>query len=318
MTGYIIRRLIIGVIVLLIVSMLVFVVLRELPGDPIFLYIAENRYTSLTPEDLQALRVQYGLDRSLPVQYVQWLNKVVHGDFGTSILYRNNVAGLIKGALPITISLSVLAMLVSAFLGILFGALSALRRGKWLDSVVTMWANLGITAPGFWVAIIMMYIFALKLHWLPPFGYTSPFTDFGMYVKQAIMPVICLAIFPIGALTRQTRSSMLEVIRQDYIRTAWSKGLRERVIVIRHMLKNALIPIVTLLGMQLRQVFSGAVIIETVFNIPGMGRLSVDALFSRDFIVVQDVVLIISAIVVLTNILVDVAYGVVDPRIRYS
>jgi peptide/nickel transport system permease protein len=318
MTGYIVRRLITGLVVLIVVSMLVFVVLRELPGDPIFLYISENRYSSLTPENIQALRVQYGLDRSLPVQYLDWLNHIVHGDFGTSILYRNSVSGLIKGALPITISLSILAMLVSALLGILFGALSALRRGKWLDSVVTMLANVGITAPGFWVAILMMYVFALKLHWLPPFGYTSPFTDFGMFTRQAIMPVFCLAIFPIGALTRQTRSSMLEVMRQDYIRTAWSKGLKEQTIVIRHMLKNALIPIVTLLGIQLRQVFSGAVIIETVFNIPGMGRLSVDALFSRDFIIVQDVVLIISAIVILSNLLVDVAYGMVDPRIRYG
>ncbi len=318
MAGYIVRRLIIGLVVLILVSMIIFIVLRELPGDPLFLYIAENKFSSLTPADIQELRAQYGLDRSLPVQYFDWLNHIVHGDFGTSVLYRNSVAGLIKGALPITISLSLFAMIISAIIGILFGALSALRRGKWLDSVVTILANIGITAPGFWVAIIMMYVFGLKLHWLPPFGYTSPTTDFGMFARQAVMPVICLAIFPIGALTRQTRSSMLEVMRQDYIRTAWAKGLKERMIVIRHMLKNALIPIITLLGMQLRQVFSGAVIIETVFNIPGMGRLSVDALFSRDFIVVQDVVLIISAIVILSNLLVDVAYGVVDPRIRYG
>jgi len=298
--------------------MLVFIVLRELPGDPLFLYIADNRYSSLTPEDIHDLRVQFGLDRSLPVQYVDWLNRLVHGDFGTSVLYRNSVADLIKGALPITVSLSLLAMLVSAIIGIVLGALSALRRGKWPDTVATMLANIGITAPGFWVAIILMFIFGLKLRWLPPFGYTSPFTDFGMFTRQAIMPIICLAIFPIGALTRQTRSGMLEVMRQDYIRTAWSKGLKEQVIVIRHMLKNALIPIITLLGMQLRQVFSGAVIIETVFNIPGMGRLSVDALFSRDFIIVQDVVLIISAIVILSNLFVDVAYGIIDPRIRYG
>ena len=318
MAGYIVRRLIIGLIVLIVVSMLVFIVLRELPGDPLFLYIADNRYSSLTPEDIHDLRVQFGLDRSLPVQYVDWLNRLVHGDFGTSVLYRNSVADLIKGALPITVSLSLLAMLVSAIIGIVLGALSALRRGKWPDTVATMLANIGITAPGFWVAIILMFIFGLKLRWLPPFGYTSPFTDFGMFTRQAIMPIICLAIFPIGALTRQTRSGMLEVMRQDYIRTAWSKGLKEQVIVIRHMLKNALIPIITLLGMQLRQVFSGAVIIETVFNIPGMGRLSVDALFSRDFIIVQDVVLIISAIVILSNLFVDVAYGIIDPRIRYG
>ncbi len=316
MTGYIVRRLITGLIVLILVTMLIFIILRELPGDPIYLYVAEKQVTSL--EELQALRVQYGLDKPLPVQYANWLNDILQGDFGKSILFRMEVSGLIKEALPITVSLSVLSLIISAIFGILLGTLSALRRGKWIDTVATMLANLGITAPGFWIAILMMYFFALKLQWLPPYGYTSPLESFGGYLKQAIMPVICLAIFPIGALTRQTRSSMLEVIRQDYIRTAWSKGLRERIIVIRHMLKNALIPIITLLGMQLRGVFSGAVVIETVFNIPGMGRLSVDALFSRDFIVVQDIVLIISAIVILSNLLVDIAYGVVDPRIRYS
>ncbi len=318
MTAYIIRRLLIGLIVLVVVSMLVFVVLRELPGDPLFLYIAENKYTSLTPEDIHDLRVQYGLDKSIPEQYAVWVNKLLHGDLGSSVMFHMNVADLIRKALPITVSLSLVSIIVAAILGITFGAISALRRGKWADAVVTMLANLGITAPGFWLAIILMFIFALKLGWLPPYGYVSPFADFGQYVKHAIMPVVCLAIFPIGALTRQTRSSMLEVIRQDYIRTAWSKGLKERVIVIRHMLKNALIPIITLVGMQLRMVFSGAVVIETVFNIPGMGRLSVDALFSRDFMIVQDVVLIISAIVILANLLVDVAYGVVDPRIRYN
>jgi len=318
MTAYIIRRLLIGLIVLVVVSMLVFVVLRELPGDPLFLYIAENRYESLTPADLQALRVEYGLDKSIPEQYAVWVGKLLHGDLGASVMYHMNVADLIRKALPITVSLSLVSIIVAAILGITFGAISALRRGKWADAVVTMLANLGITAPGFWLAIILMFVFALKLGWLPPYGYVSPFTDFGQYVKHAIMPVVCLAIFPIGALTRQTRSSMLEVIRQDYIRTAWSKGLRERIIVIRHMLKNALIPIITLVGMQLRMVFSGAVVIETVFNIPGMGRLSVDALFARDFMIVQDVVLIISAIVILANLLVDVAYGVVDPRIRYN
>jgi peptide/nickel transport system permease protein len=318
MTAYIIRRLLIGVLVLIVVSMLVFVVLRSLPGDPLFLYIADQQFKSLTPQDIHDLRVQYGLDKSVPEQYAVWMGRVLHGDFGASVMFHMNVADLIRKALPITVSLSVVSIVVAAILGITFGAISALRRGKWADTVVTMLANLGITAPGFWVAIILMFVFALKLGWLPPYGYVSPFEDFGGYVKHAIMPIICLAIFPIGALTRQTRSSMLEVIRQDYIRTAWSKGLKERVIVVRHMLKNALIPIITLVGMQLRMVFSGAVVIETVFNIPGMGRLSVDALFSRDFMVVQDVVLIISAIVILVNLVVDIGYGVVDPRIRYS
>jgi peptide/nickel transport system permease protein len=206
-------------------------------------------------------------------------------------------------------------MLVSAIIGIVLGALSALRRGKWPDTVATMLANIGITAPGFWVAIILMFIFGLKLRWLPPFGYTSPFTDFGMFTRQAIMPIICLAIFyrrsnPPDALR------YAEVMRQTI---SAPPGLKAQGAGHRYPAhaENALSRLL-LCGMQLRQVFSGAVIIETVFNIPGMGRLSVDALFSRDFIIVQDVVLIISAIVILSNLFVDVAYGIIDPRIRYG
>jgi peptide/nickel transport system permease protein len=318
MTGYIVRRLIIALIVLILVSMLVFTILRFLPGDPIFLYIQENIFESLTPEVMHELRVQYGLDKSLPEQYFVWITGILHGDFGKSILYRMSVLKMISQALPVTISLSIPALFISAILGISFGTISALRRGKWMDTVATMLANLGITAPSFWVGILLMYLLALKLGWLPPYGYVSPFTDFGMYIKKAIMPVICLSIFPIGALTRQTRSSMLEVVRQDYIRTAWSKGLQERVIVTRHALKNALIPVVTLLGMQVRSVIGGMVVIETVFNVPGVGRMSVEALFSRDFIVVQAIVLMTATIVILSNLAVDIAYGFFDPRIRYN
>jgi peptide/nickel transport system permease protein len=318
MSSYIIRRLIIALVVLILVSMLVFAILRFLPGDPIFLYIQENTFEKLTPEVMQELRVQYGLDKSVPEQYFVWISSVFRGDFGTSILYRMSVLQMISQALPVTISLGLPALIISAILGISFGTISALRRGKWEDTAATTAANLGITAPSFWVGVLLMYVLALKLNWLPPYGYTSPFADFGMYVKKAIMPVICLSIFPIGALTRQTRSSMLEIIRQDYIRTAWSKGLKERTIVVRHALKNALIPVITLLGMQVRSVIGGMVVIETVFNVPGVGRMSVEALFSRDFIVVQAIVLLTSTIVVLSNLFVDIAYGFFDPRIKYS
>jgi peptide/nickel transport system permease protein len=179
-------------------------------------------------------------------------------------------------------------------------------------------SNIGITIPIFWLGIILIYVFAVKLDLLPVCGYISPFQDFWMSIRMIIMPVVCLAVFTIGAVARQTRSSLLEVTRQDYIRTAWSKGLSERLVVFRHILKNGFIPVVTLAGMQLSNILGGEVLIEQVFNIPGMGRLAVDAIMSLDYAVIQGVVLLITIMVVLVNLLVDISYGWLDPRIRYS
>jgi peptide/nickel transport system permease protein len=228
------------------------------------------------------------------------------------------VGRLISERLPVTIHLGALALMISAITGIFFGVICALRRGKWIDSVITIMANIGITVPSFWIGILLIYVLSLQLNWLPTYGYTSPFDDFWLGTRQLIMPVFCLSLFSIASLTRQTRSSMLEVVRQDYIRTAWAKGLKERRIVIKHTVKNALIPVITTLGMQVGLVFGGAVLIETVFNIPGMGRLMKDAVFGHDYQVVQAGVLIIAIVVVITNILVDISYGWFDPRIRYN
>jgi peptide/nickel transport system permease protein len=214
--------------------------------------------------------------------------------------------------------LGILSVLLSAIVGITFGVLCALRRGTWIDTVFTLLANIGITAPSFWVGIILIYFLALKLSLLPVYGYTSPFTDFWLSTRQVILPVFCLSLFSIASLTRQARSSTLEVIRQDYIRTAWAKGLRERSIVMTHVIKNSLIPVVTMLGMQVGFVFGGSVLIESVFNIPGIGRLMRDAVFTQDYQIVQSGVLIIAAVVVFANILVDISYGWFDPRIRYG
>jgi peptide/nickel transport system permease protein len=318
MTAYIIRRLFMGIIVLVMVTIFVFSVMRLLPGDPLTLYIGQNELGNLTPEQMDKLRHEFGLDQSPPVQYVRWIGGVVRGDFGLSIFYKDNVGHLIAQRIPVTIYLGALSLIFSAMLGILFGVICALRRGKWLDTVFTVLANIGITVPSFWVGILLMYFLSLKLNLLPTFGYTSPFTNFWLSTRQIIMPVFCLSLFSIASLTRQTRSSMLEVVRQDYIRTAWAKGLRERVIVIRHTIKNALIPVVTQLGLHVGIVFGGSVLIETIFNIPGMGRLMRDSIFGHDYQVVQGGVLVIAMIVVLVNIVVDISYGWFDPRIRYS
>ena len=318
MTAYIVRRLLLGLIVLIMVTILVFLLMHLLPGDPILLYLGESEMGSLTEGQLDNLRHQYGLDKPLVVQYLDWINGVVHGNFGNSIFYQEEVAPLIAQRLPITFNLGVFAFIIGAFFGIFFGVICALRRGKWLDNVVTVLANTGITVPTFWVGILLIYVLSLKLSLLPSYGYTSPFDDFWLNIKQLIMPVFCLSLFSIAALTRQTRSSMLEVVRQDYIRTAWAKGLREREIVVRHMLKNALIPIITSMGMHVSMIFGGSVLIETVFNIPGMGRLMADAAFGHDYQVVQAGVFIIAIVIVMSNIIVDISYGWLDPRIRYS
>jgi peptide/nickel transport system permease protein len=319
MTAYIIRRLLLGVIILLLVTIMVFLAMRLLPGDPLIIFISQSQVEMFTPEQLADLRAEYGLDKSLPVQYISWLGNILQGDMGKSIIFMGQDVGyLISNKLPITIYFGAMSFIVSAFFGIIFGVICALRRGKWIDSVVTISANIGITLPAFWVGILMMYLFSLSLHWLPTSGYIAPTENLGQSLRAAIMPVICLSLFSVASLTRQTRSAMLEVVSQDYIRTAWSKGLRERVIIFRHTIKNAMIPVVTILGLQVGLVFGGSVLIETVFNIPGMGRLMAESLFSHDYQIVQAGTLVIAMVVVLSNLVVDISYGWFDPRIRYG
>lgn len=318
MGAYIIRRLFMGVIIMLIVSIMVFLFMRLLPGDPLIVYISRSDMTDLSPEQMQRLKQKFGLDKPMPIQYVNWIAGIFHGDFGTSLYYNENVERLIAERLPITAYLGFMAFLLSGILGISFGVICAVRRGTWIDTVVTFLANIGITMPAFWLGIILIYLIALKAGLLPVHGYTSPFEDFWLSVKQAIMPVLCLSLFSIASLTRLTRSSMLEVVEQDYIRTAWSKGLGERLIILRHTMKNALIPVITVMGLQIAFIFGGSVLIETVFNIPGIGRLMTQSVMEQDFQVVQAGTLIIAAVVVFANLMVDISYGWLDPRIRYE
>jgi peptide/nickel transport system permease protein len=298
--------------------MLVFLLMRLLPGDPLMVYLSSGEIQNMTQADIQALKHELGLDRSLAVQYYSWIKGVLQGDMGTSFILHEKVGPLIKDILPITAYIGSLAFVIGSILGVFFGVICALRRGTWIDTVVTVLANLGITVPAFWVGILLIYFLALQLNWLPVSGYTSPFDDPGLSLRQITMPGFCLAIGPVAGLARQTRSSMLEVVQQDYIRTAWSKGLRERMIVVRHQIKNALIPVVTIMGMQVGVIFGGSVLIETVFNIPGVGRLMTNAVFQQDYQIVQAGVLIMATVVILSNLAVDITYGWLDPRIRYT
>jgi peptide/nickel transport system permease protein len=318
MVSYIIRRIMQSLIVILIVTVLVFMGMRLLPGDPIYMLINRNTMETITQEQIDQIKREAGLDRSLAVQYFEWMGGIFKGQLGNSILTKQPITKDLKQRVPITIYLGSLAFLISIIVGIPAGIVSAIRRGTWLDTIVTTLANIGITVPIFWLGIILMYLFAVRLNWLPTSGFTSPFDNFWLSTKQVIMPVFCMSIFAIAGNCRQARSSMLEVLRQDYIRTAWSKGLKERAIIISHALKNSLIPIVTLAGMGIAGIFSGSVIVEQVFNIPGMGRLAVDSLWAMDYTYTQGLTLILTSIIVLANLLIDLSYGWLDPRVRYA
>jgi peptide/nickel transport system permease protein len=316
MITYIVRRILASIIVLIIVSMVVFVVMRLLPGDPVRMLVGQNG--AYTEEQVIQLREQLGLNRPIYIQYIHWVGNIFHGDLGRSITTGEPVTKEIFRRIPITLHLGLLAFMLALIIGIFSGIICAVTRGSLADTIVTTFSNIGITIPSFWLGLMLMYILSFKLKLLPIMGYTSPFEDFWLSAKQLIMPVFCLALFSIASITRQTRSSMLEVMKQDYIRTAYSKGLRERIIIIKHALINGLIPITTYCGLILSMIIGGSVIIETVFNVPGMGRLAVSSIFSQDYPYIQGIILIIATFIMVINLLVDIAYGWLDPRIRYS
>jgi len=318
LTSYIIRRLFLGLITLILITIIVFLVMRLLPGDPLILYLSAGEMGQMTPDQVQQMKHKFGLDKSLTLQYVSWIGNVLRGDLGESIFYDTSVVALVRERLPVTLHLGIAAFIIGNFFGILFGVVCALRRGSWIDTVITLLANIGITLPSFLIAILLMYLLSLQLRWLPTTGYTSPFTNFWLSTKQIIMPVFCMSLFTIAAQCRQTRSSMLEVIKQDYIRTAWAKGLGELRITMKHALKNALIPVIIVMGLQVSVIFGGSVLIETIFAIPGVGRLMASSVLQQDFMVVQAVVLLVGMVVVLANLAVDLSYGWFDPRIRFD
>jgi peptide/nickel transport system permease protein len=311
MIAYIIRRLLQGAIIILLVTLISFLLLQLIPGDPVRVMLG----TEATEDEIQRLRHELWLDRPVVIQYLHWLSNVFQGNFGKSIIYKDEITTLAAQRLPVTLHLGFVGLLFS-LLGIPVGVVSAIRRGRFADSILTTFANIGISIPIFWLGILGIYLFGLALGWLPIQGYTSPFEDFWTSCQKAFMPAVCLAVIPLAGIARQARSSMLEVIRQDYIRTARSMGLKEHVVIISHALKNSLIPVVTLLGTHVRLLLGGSVLVETVFNIPGMGRLIVRGVFDSDFIIVQFGILVIAFIVTLTNLLVDISYGWLDPRTR--
>ncbi len=314
MHTFILRRLTETAVSVIIVSIIAFSLVQLVPGDPVLSLVG----TETQEEEIQRLRQEMGFDKPLVVQYARWVSKVAKGDFGMSIRYKERVNRLIAESAPISLFLGAVSFVIGMLIGIPAGIITAIRRGKLLDSVITACSNIGIAIPVFWLGVLLIYIFGVHLGWLPVSGYTSPFENLSLSLRKMVMPVACLSLFQIAILARQTRSSMLEVIQQDYIRTAWSKGLSEKMVIIRHALKNAFIPVITVGGVLVAQLIGGAVLTETIFNIPGMGRLIVTGVLQNDYVVVQGCTLIVALVVALSNLIVDISYAWLDPRIRLN
>jgi peptide/nickel transport system permease protein len=309
---FLLRRVLTAIPTLLIVTVMVFAIQRALPGDPALILAGEQR----DPQVIAHIRERYRLDEPVPVQYLAWLTQVFRGDLGTSIRTNQSVTELILAKLPVTVELALLSILVAVLIAIPAGVLSAVRKNTAIDYAGTMFALSGLSIPNFWLGIMLILLISVQWDLLPASGYVSFQEDLVGNLQRMLMPAFVLGTGLAAVLMRQMRSAMLEVLKQDYVRTAQAKGLRQYRVVVRHAVRNALLPVVTILGLQMGALLSGAVLTEQVFTIPGFGKLVVDAVFNRDYAVVQGVVLFTAASYILINLLVDVAYALLNPRIE--
>ncbi len=305
MTAYLIKRFLLAIPVLLVTSLLVFLALHLSPGDPVDVIAGP-----LAPQAVRdRIRTQLGLDRPLPIQFVIYMSNVVRGDLGDSILNHRSVREMIAAKLPITAELGLASFALTYLLAIPLGVIAALNRNSFSDWFTMILALIGVSMPGFWLALILIYTFAVYLRWLPPTGYSS--------LKYLILPALALGLPRVGQVARITRSSMLEVVGQDYMRTARAKGLAEMVVVVRHALRNALIPVISLVGLDLGYIIGGTVVIESIFARTGIGDMMVRAIYSRDFPVLQGCMFVLTVAIILGNIIADICYVIIDPRIRH-
>ncbi len=305
MTAYLVKRALFAIPVLLLTALLVFSALHLAGGDPVMLLVPAT-----APQHVRdAVRAKLGLDQPLPIQFVKYMSHALRGDLGQSILSRRPVSELILEKLPVTVELGIAAFALAYALALPLGIIAALNRNKFLDWSSMIVALIGVSMAGFWLGLMLMYFFSAQLKWLPPTGHGG--------LKYLILPTLALALPRVGRIARITRSSLLEVIGQDYIRTARAKGLAERATVMRHALRNALIPIISLMGLDLGYIIGGSVVIEAVFARPGIGDMMLRAIYSRDFPVLQGCMFVLTLAIILSNILADLTYAVVDPRIRH-
>ncbi len=316
MRTYVLRRSLLAIPTLLLSSLLIFSIMRVLPGDIIYTVLGDT-LVNVPQSEIEALKKEVGLDKPLYEQYVTWIAAAMKGDLGKSLRYRQPVSDMIASRLPVTLELGVLALLLSVIVGIPVGVLAALRQDTLADYAFRGFAIANLSVPSFWLATLVVVLPAIWFRYTPPLAYVSFFDNPIENLKLLIAPAIILGLATSATKVRMTRAMMLEVMRNDYIRTAWAKGLPERVIIYRHALKNALIPVITLFGLQVTAILGGTVIMESVFSLPGMGRLLIEAITYRDYTVVQGIALLIVVWVVITNLLVDLSYGFLDPRVRF-
>jgi peptide/nickel transport system permease protein len=310
---YVLKRLLVAGSSLAIASLVVFSLPRLLPGDAVQLMLEERAYG----KDLEDLRAKLGLDRPIYVQYFEWSGRAIQGQLGESLWTKRPVLEELARRLPVSLELGLLALLFSVSIALPIGILAAVRQDSLADYLARSLAILGLSIPGFWIATLVIFLPSLWWNWSPPIQFTEFSRDPWAHVAQFIIPAFILGIASAAAIMRLTRAQLLEVLRQDYVRTAWAKGVRERTVVLKHSLKNALIPVITVLGIQIAQILGNTVIFETIFGLPGIGRFLFEAINQRDYPVIQGVNLLIVSVVVLMNLVVDACYAYLDPRIRY-
>ncbi|MBV9896566.1 MAG: ABC transporter permease [Chloroflexi bacterium] len=313
MTTYLIRRVLAIIPVLFGISVLVFLLVHLIPGDVAQILLG----TQATDQQLETLRRTFGLDRPLPIQYVDWLSHILRGDFGVSFRTNRAVLPDLVARFGVTLQLTLTSMVIAIAVAIPLGVASAQNRGRTSDAVSRVIALLGLSIPNFWLGTLLILFVSLGLHWLPPVGFVSLLDNPWLGLQTLLLPAIALGTAVAAFIMRMVRSSLLEVLRQDYIRTAYAKGLRDQSVLYRHALKNAFIPVLTVIGVQIGYLLGGAVIIESIFSLPGMGRFMLDSISNRDYSIVQGGVLFIALVFCVVNLSVDLVYAWLDPRIRY-
>lgn len=312
MTALLAARIVRMIPLLFIITIAAFSLILLLPGDPAVTLAGDNP----TEDQVERIREAMGLNQPLPVRYLGWLGGVLRGDFGESLFSGASVAGLIVSRLPVTISLAVIAIILAVVIGVPAGILAAARRGSWIDRTVTTLSSAGIAIPSFWLGLMLILLFAVQLGLFPAGGYVPITRGVGPWLQCLILPAIALASTPAAELARHTRSSMISVLEQDYVRTARSKGTPERVVLFKHSLKNAASPVVTILSFQIAFLLGGSVIVEQIFGLPGVGSLAIQSVFQKDFPVLQAIVVITAVIVLFINLMTDVLYGFLNPKVR--
>ncbi len=317
MRQYAIKRIGLFIPTVLLVTIIVFVVMRLIPGDPALAILSADDAV-YTQEELAQLRAELGTDRPIPIQYFEWISGFLRGDFGTSYWWGGPVMERLGERIPVTIELAILGILLAVVCAVPLGVISAIKPDSPLDYASRIFTLIGISIPTFFSGILLTLVLIRAFGWLPPLGYEDIWEDPWTNIKQLVLPALALGFYDMAFIARVTRSSMMEILREDYMRTARAKGLRELIVLSRHGLKNAVLPVLTISGWQFGRLFGGTVIIEKIFLIPGVGQLLIDAIYQRDFPTIQAVIVIVALSIVVVNLLVDLLYGWLDPRIRYA